>query len=129
MMYNEIVHDCFFSPQHSGTLDTGVPLVAYARGTQKNQGVAIDLYMQCSSNGVVIKSVFQTNGNPYIIAALEWLCRQIQGKELEKLAFSYYQALIIELEIPVHQSPIALQVEEVYKEVLYLMRNKLRGQS
>ena len=129
MMYNKIVQDCFFEPRHIGSIVDSASLVAHLRGVQKAQGVVIDLFLQCSADGFVIRSCFKANGNPYVIAALEWVCRQIEGQHIDVLQASYYQHLISELGIPVNQSPVALQIDGVYQEVLVLMRDKLRGQS
>jgi nitrogen fixation NifU-like protein len=125
-MYNEIVQDCFFLPQHVGVIDLAFPLTVYFRSSQNNQSVTkIELYLQCTKSALINKACFRATGNPYVIAALEWLCRQIEGRELESLISINYQTLIKELEIPTHQYPIALQVEDAYKEVLTLMKKKL----
>ena len=125
-MYNEIVEDCFFLPQHVGVIDLASPLTVHFRSSQNNQSVTkIDLYLQCTENALINKACFRAAGNPYVIPALEWLCRQIEGRELESLTSISYQILIKELEIPNQQYPIALQVEDVYKEVLTLMKKKL----
>ncbi|CEG57176.1 iron-sulfur cluster assembly scaffold protein [Legionella fallonii] len=126
MMYNERVEDCFFLPRHVGILDLNVPLTVHFSSIQKNQSVTrIDLYLQCTGDTLITKACFKATGNPYVIAALEWLCRQIEGRKLDCLKEMNYQILVKELEIPQNQYPIALQVEDVYKEVFTLMKKKL----
>jgi nitrogen fixation NifU-like protein len=71
---------------------------------------------------------FKTNGNPYLIASLECLCRQAIGQKLETLQVNH-QELINLLEIPFNQVPLVMQVEQVYKEVVRLMNKKLKGES
>ncbi|BCA95745.1 hypothetical protein TUM19329_21060 [Legionella antarctica] len=125
-MYNEIVEDCFFLPQHVGIIDLASPLTVHFRSSQNNlSATRIDLYLQCTKRSLISKARFRAIGNPYVIAALEWLCRQSQGRELDSVMSITYQTLIKELEIPTHQYPVALQVEDVYKEVLTLMKKKL----
>lgn len=137
MMYNKIIEDCFFHPKHVGILDLQTPLTVHFASTQKNQSMTrIDLYMQCTEDTLICKVCFKVTGNPYAIATVEWLCRQIEGKQLDRLewgaaqkdnpqAEQLYQILVKRLEIPQTQYPIALQVEDVYKEVLALMKKKL----
>ena len=125
MMYNIVVEDCFFQPRHVGVIDLTAPLTVHFSSNQKNQSMTkIDMYLQCAINGVISTALFKANGNPYVIATLEWVCRQIEGRALAELAPLNYQILIKELGIPINQSPIAVQVEDVYKEVLALMKKK-----
>lgn len=124
MMYNKSVQDCFFLPRHIGVLDLKSPYTVHYRSGQQNQINIIDLYLQCFENKKISRACFKANGNPYMIAALEWLCRQIEGRDLKDLPVFSYQVLIKELEIPIHQYPVALQVEGIYKEVLTLMNDK-----
>lgn len=128
MIYNNIVEDCFFQPRHAGMIDLNAPLTVHFRSSQKNQSLTIiDLYMQCTNIGFISQMRFKATGNPYVIAALEWLCRQLEGRTLENLPLINYQILIKELAISTIQYPIAIQVEDVYKEVLTLMKKKFEG--
>lgn len=130
MIYNKIVQDCFFQPRHVGVLDTTQPLTVLFSSRQQNpSNTLIDLSMQCTKNGLVKKICFKVTGNPYVVAALEWLCRQIEGRQFTDLPVIDYLLLIKELEIPNKHYPIALQVENVYKEVLVLMKKKFEGGS
>lgn len=125
MMYNNIVEDCFFNPEHAGVLDENDPWVVCLRKEQPNNTNRVIFYLQCSMDGVVSKACFKSNGNPYMIAALEWICRQSEGKELNTLLEWNYQALIKTLDIPTAQYPVAVFLNGIYKEALVLMRNKL----
>ncbi|MBL7478983.1 iron-sulfur cluster assembly scaffold protein [Legionella bononiensis] len=127
MMYNKIVQDCFFQPRHVGILDLTEPLVSYYRIEQQKPTVIIDLYIQCSRIGLITKACFKANGNPFVIAAMEWLCRRVEGTDVLKPESVNYQLLINELEIPISQYPVALLIEDVYKESLILMKKKLEG--
>lgn len=115
-------------PKHVGVIDLTAPLTAHFSRSQGNQNLTkIDLYMQVSNKGVLSRACFKTNGNPFIIASLEWLCRQSEGRPLDEIAAFNYQVLIKELAIPLHQSPIAVLVADVYKEVLALIHKKFEG--
>lgn len=128
MMYNKVVQDCFFLPKHVGVLDLTASFTVHFGSSQINQSMTkIELYLQCTESALVYKACFKAIGNPYVIASLEWLCRQIEGRELSQLPAINYQILVKELDIPTHQYPIALQVEDVYKEVLILMKKKFEG--
>lgn len=128
MMYNEIVRDCFFLPKHVGVIDVTKPYVTFFRANQKKQ-VHTELYMHCDDNGLITKLRFKTNGNPYVIAALEWVCRQTEGQGIQALIPCTYQQIIRALAIPAAQYPVALHVEDVYKEVLALMKKKFEGKN
>lgn len=124
MTYNKIVEACFFFPRHVGVIDLKRPLTAHFRNSQPHQGVIIELYLECSECQLIKRACFKATGNPYRIAALEWLCRQIEGKALSQLPPLNYQVLVKELQIPTAQYPLAIQVEDAYKEVLTLMNKQ-----
>ncbi|KTD41507.1 iron-sulfur cluster assembly scaffold protein [Legionella parisiensis] len=125
MMYNRIVQDCFFSPRHVGVINLNDQFAVVVKNNQKGQG-AIELYMQCNSEGTIVRSCFKTNGNPYVIASLEWLCRQLERQPIGAVPKIDYQLVIKELDIPVAQYPIALRIIDVYKEALLLMKKTNR---
>jgi nitrogen fixation NifU-like protein len=124
MVYNNTVRDYFFSPRHIGVLDINQDFVVVFKNNQKGQG-DIEFYMQCSPESVIQKVCFKTNGNPYLIAALEWLCRQLEGQSVDKMFFLGHEALIKELGIPRLHYPLAVRVMQVLKESLTLMNQKL----
>ncbi len=129
MMYNKLVEDCFFHPSHVGELDINEPLTGHHERNMRHQNatIAIKLYIQCTHAGLIHRACFKAIGNPYVIAALEWLCRQIEGFSLDKLPPINYQILISVLEIPTSQYPVALIIEGIYKEVLALINKKIMG--
>ncbi|MDI1351507.1 MAG: iron-sulfur cluster assembly scaffold protein [bacterium] len=124
MMYNKVVTDCFFHPKHVGLLDLSNPLVVHFRAKQYKNGTLIDLYMQGNTNNAIEKICYKTNGNPYIIAALEWLCREVEGKRFDQLPLINYQILINVLDISINQLPAAVHIEQIYQYVLSLMKKK-----
>ena len=115
MMYNNTVRECFFYPRHAGVIDLSQDLVVVFKNNQKGQG-NIEFYMQCGQDRVIQKIRFKTNGNPYLIAGLEWLGRQLEGQYIDAIRQIDYQLLINELDIPTPQYPLALRVVNVFKE-------------
>lgn len=93
------------------------------KNTQKGQGT-IEFYMQCNSQGTIVRACFKTNSNPYVIASLEWLCRLLEGQAINSVPPIDYQLIIKELDIPIAQYPVALRIIDVYKEALLLI-NKI----
>lgn len=123
MMYNKTVQSCFFSPQHIGVLDLNQDFSVAAKSQHKGQAM-VEFYMQCGPDRFIRRACFKTNGNPYLIAGLEWLCRQLEGQSLDKLPPIDYQLLVKELDIPVTQYPLALRVVTIFKEILMLMNSR-----
>ncbi|KTD59838.1 putative iron-sulpher cluster proteins NifU [Legionella sainthelensi] len=123
MMYNKIVQDYFFLPKHVGVIDLNHALTVMVKNSQKNQGI-IELYLQCDSEGKILRACFKTNGNPYVIAGLEWLCRQLEGKAIDNVPQIDHLLIIKNLDIPIAQYPIALRILDIYKEVMLLIKNK-----
>ena len=118
-----MVWDCFFSPRHAGSIDLNNPRTAFFKSNQKGQG-QIEFYMQYDSSDRIERACFKTNGNPYLIASLEWLCRQLERKTFADVPEIDYQVIINELEIPVAQYPTALSVVAIYQDVMSLI-NKI----
>lgn len=123
MMYNKIVQDYFFLPKHVGIIDINHALAVMVKNSQKDQGT-IEFYMQCNSEGTIVRACFKTNGNPYVIAGLEWLCRQLEGKAIDNVPQIDHVLIIKNLDIPIAQYPIALRIVGIYKEIMLLIKNK-----
>lgn len=127
MMYNKLVEELFFSPKHVGVLDLSEPRTVYFSNAQFSKEVVVSLYMQCDEANLVSAISFTTNGNPYVIASLEWLCREVFGKKIEHWSFNYDEAIKL-FNVPFNQAPVILHVQNVYKEVLMLMKKKIEGE-
>ncbi|MFI4963111.1 MAG: iron-sulfur cluster assembly scaffold protein [Legionellales bacterium] len=126
MMYNKLIEDCFFHPRHVGALDEKQPLTVHCRAGQEGGNLLIDWYWECSSEGCIKRACFKVVGNPYVIACLEWLCRQLEGVHVDSLPVIEYPFLISELGIPRMQYPVAVQMDALYKKMSLLMKNKCR---
>ncbi|HHF7349021.1 TPA: iron-sulfur cluster assembly scaffold protein [Legionella feeleii] len=125
MMYNELVESCFFSPTHVGVLDQLQPLCAHYHGGEAGRGDVFDFYLCCDAQGRILKARFKAYGNPYLIAAAEWLCRQLEGTLLETHPRYDHAWLAQELELPKVRYHVALQIEDGYKEIVRIMKAKL----
>lgn len=123
-MYNNIVQEYFFSPAHVGVLNLDEPFGAHYRSNLAGQGVVIDLYVQCTPAKDVNRVCFKANGNPYLIAALEWISRQLEGRNLDSLPQINHQMLVEQLDIPHQLYPVAIQVDTIYKEVILLLNKQ-----
>ena len=131
MNYNQLVLDCFFSLKHGGFIETCPPetyLVSYKSSSQ-DERVLIALYLNCSKEGLIKEIKFKAKGPPYVIAAMEWLCREINQGFIGGLPDIHYSHVVTALDIPQIHYPIALKVIEVYKKALSLVKEKLNSNS
>jgi nitrogen fixation NifU-like protein len=126
-MYNDNVQDCFFNPVHVGELDLRSPDVVSLHREQLGKQNSVSLFVKCSASGEILKASFKCNGNPYMIAALEWICRQSEGKQLKSISEFDHDKLIKYLEIPNNHYPVAIYIEAICKEILNLMMKKFVG--
>lgn len=126
MIYNELVETCFFEPKHVGTLDLTQDLTSFYRGGEVGRGDVFDFYLLCDKKGKILKACFKAYGNPYLIAAAEWLCRQLEGSQINEHPQFDYAFLVEKLAIPQVRYPVALQIEDGYRELVHIMKTKLR---
>lgn len=124
MMYNKMVEACFFFPKHVGDLSEG-PGVAQCYSAQPSPGAVIKLFMHCDHQQRVTRMCFKATGNPYVIAALEWLCREMEGKLLNELPELNHQLISTQLDIPVAKNPLLFQIEGVFRDLVARMKEQL----
>jgi nitrogen fixation protein NifU and related proteins len=96
MKYPERVTDYFFNPKHAGIL-TGEGVLRAKIG-DPILGDVIQLHLRHIEN-TVKTARFKALGDPYTIAAMEWLCCECEGLSLEKLI----QLDLSALELPTHK--------------------------
>lgn len=128
MMYNELVESYFFAPKHVGTLDVAQALTVCYRGGEVGRGDRVDFYLHCDNKGLILKACFKASGNPYLIAAAECFCRQLEGSLIEKHPNFNYAWLVQELAIPKTRYSVALQIEDWYRDLVLMMKAKLEGE-
>lgn len=126
MMYTEKVSKLFFYPKHVGVLDENQELTAHCSIVQEKQNTVINLFWQCTEQGIIQRACFKAVGSPYIIAGMEWLCAEVEGKKLDDLPSIDYQVLIKQFEIPKLHYPAAVQIEALYKAMKVSVNNKLK---
>jgi nitrogen fixation NifU-like protein len=107
-----------------GIIDLNHELAVVFKSKLKDQGL-IELYMQCGQDKIIQRACFKTNGNPYLIAGLEWVCRQLEGCDIAQVVPVDYEVLVKELGIPVPQYPLAIRIVGALKEILILMKQRL----
>jgi nitrogen fixation protein NifU and related proteins len=127
MMYNELVESYFFAPNHVGIVDLSQPLSIHYCGGVAGRGDIFDLYLLCDNQGYIIQARFKAYGNPFLIAAAELLCRQLEGSLIHEHPRFNYSWLLQELAIPKTRYSVALQIEDVYREIVMMMQKKLRS--
>ncbi|QDQ39176.1 hypothetical protein E3226_001510 [Legionella geestiana] len=125
MTYNKLTESCFFEARHAGTLKEGAPNLVYHRSGQAGFGDVIDLYLACDAQGGVVAARFQASGNPWLIAACEWMCARFEAQGIAAVAEIDYQTLIENFDIPRARYPVALQVEDAFKAIISEMRTRL----
>jgi nitrogen fixation protein NifU and related proteins len=125
MMYNELVESYFFAPNHVGIVDLSQPLSLHYSEGVAGRGDVFDFYLLCNSHGFVLQARFKAYGNPYLIAAAEWLCRQLEGSLINEHPRFNYSCLVQDLAIPKTRYSVALQIEDGYREIVTMMQKKL----
>ena len=126
MMYNEIVQTCFFAPTHVGVLDLSKPLTLHYHRGEVGLGGVLDFYLLCDKGGLVLKARFKAYGNPYLIAGAEWLCQQLEGSLIEEHPQFDSVLLLQKLAIPKARYPVALQIVEGYREMVFIMKEMVK---
>lgn len=124
MNYNKVVEAWFFHPEHAGSLSKTSESVIIVSRSLDHSNRKMHLYLQLNEQRVVTAARFKAAGNPYIIAGLEWICRFVEGKNVDDLEENLYQDLLVALDIPSLQYPYALQLQAVYQEALSQLRVK-----
>lgn len=127
MTYNKLIENCFFEPQHVGSLDAGKAGVVHSRISGALKGYCFDLYAAYDAKGFIGQSCFKAQGNPYLIAGVEWICRELAGTAIHQHPCLDYRLLIEKLAIPANQYPIALLLEEGYRAVVNKIKMKIEA--
>lgn len=120
MSYNPLVEELFFHPKHNGVLDVNQPLTISVR-----QGITgsamLDLYLACNQQGKIERACFKAIGSPFLLASLEWICRESQGSMLKHHLLLDHKQLIKKLEIPKNRYASALFAEKGYYSAIEKM--------
>lgn len=125
MSYNQLVEDCFFYPKHVGIPDSN-PLWfrVFSDINDKSGKGRFCLYMSMDNAGNIVQARFKAQGNPYLIAGLEWLCRQSEGVCLKEQKSPDYRALVNALEIPVTYYAEALLIEKAWRQLMLALTSQ-----
>ena len=110
MKYNEIIETCFFNPEHAGFDEAEFHrILEYFPANSSSRMV---FAMREAKAEFPISLRFKASGNPYILAAAEWICRQCTKKKYIQLMEMSPKDWHILLGIPMSQKRTALQITE-----------------
>lgn len=126
MIYNERVESCFFTPKHVGVLDKTAARTVHHRTGEHGRGDFVDLYLKCDKQGTILQACFKAFGNPYLVAAAEWLCQQLEDSQIDEHPCIHYERIIDEFAIPKAHFSVALQIEAGYQKLVLTMQKKLK---
>lgn len=117
MRYTTRVESCFFNARHAGFCETDYkPISRYANIDNTVQVVFAKAKSQDLDSPLTLR--FKACGNPFILAAAEWIARQF-GKQsdarLHGMSADKWMAL---LEIPRTEMKTALQINELCTALL-----------
>lgn len=126
MKYNQLVETFFFNPEHVGILESLPWTIKVSRGSVSS-GNYFDLYLRINPRGMIEKATFKAFGVPYLIAGLEWICRQAKGCFINQALLWNYQTLIQVLDLPHSQYPLALLMEKGYVDALLILQTSYFG--
>lgn len=125
--YNKLVESCFFQAQHVGTLDCSRADTVCVSVEEQRNGIRLDLYLSCQTDGLIDKACFRACGNPYVIAGAEYLCRRLQGTSAKEHPCLDYHELVRQLGIPRVQYPLAVLIERAYHQAIQHIQDRLKG--
>lgn len=118
MSYNALVCEHFFHPRQTDTIDASQPFFAMASVGSLKQGDAVELSLVCDEAGVIKDIGFKAYGNPYLIAALSWLCEQSKGEELDRVCQKVAEPdLFTAFEIPTSRVYSVFIIEDVFNNI------------
>jgi len=124
MIYNKLLEDCFFNSRHVGRMNKDSRDVEILENHLPGRGGTIQLSVRCNNQGIIKQACFKAYGNPYMIASLEWVCRQLADKSIHDLSNIDYQQIVRLFEIPDTQYPVALRIEDIYNEMVLKLKKK-----
>ncbi|MDP1604803.1 MAG: iron-sulfur cluster assembly scaffold protein [Legionella sp.] len=126
MIYNELVENCFFEPKHVGMMDCHLKNTLCHQVGNVSQREYFDLYLSFDETGQILKACFKAYGNPYLIAGVEWVCRQLEGTLINEHPKFDYHFVVQKLAIPKSYYPIALLVGNGYHDIVHTVKEQLR---
>ena len=115
MMYNEIVENCFFNPEYAGFDESRFRRILEYFPANTSNKMVFAIGKDAADFSLSLR--FKASGNPYVLAAAEWICRQFKKKNfIDCMGMSPedWHAL---LEIPVSQKRTALQITQACKQL------------
>ena len=109
--YNERVRSLFANPAHAGDLRPRAGERRTAQAGSPAAGAEIRL-AAVVENGTVVEMRFRAFGCPHLVAAAEWLCREMEGQPLEALGKVDWAEMRTILAAPVEKTGRLLLLED-----------------
>lgn len=109
--YNEHVRSLFADPAHAGDPRSEAGEIRIGDAGSAAAGAEIRL-AAAVENGTVVEMRFRIFGCPHLVAASEWLCREMEGQPLEALAKVDWAEIRTILAAPVEKSGRLLLLED-----------------
>lgn len=123
MMYNELVTDYFFHPLHVGELTTINPFSVVVTSSAQISPF-MQLSLQCDALGKITKALFKTNGDPFTIAGLEWICRAFEREDMDINFPMTHQQIMVELKMPSQYFPRAIALEKIALDAITQLKKR-----
>lgn len=117
MMYNLLVEQLFFDLRHAGEISENEAGRQVYESGAAGQSALIKLSISFDQLNCMTKVRFKAYGNPYLLAAMEWLCRQLEGRNVQDCEKLEWQRLIALFDMPKTQQGLALRIVDLYDKV------------
>lgn len=118
MQYSDVVLKHFHAPLHVGELSCAQDNVVTGRAGSHSCGNRVQLQFLVDDAGVVRDAKFKAYGNPYTIAACDYVASEMIGRSVETLGALTHEKLVKALTIPPTRLGSALIVEDALKAVV-----------
>lgn len=117
MIRNEYIQELFFNTKHCGVLDCQQPLTFSSR-IYLEKTKCLEMYITYTSEQLIQYARFRASGNPYLIAGLEWVCRQLENNLWASTTPIDYQTIMQNLQIPTEQYPLIMLISMCHQEII-----------
>lgn len=125
MKEDTVLEQLFFTARHIGRVEPHTAFSAEAQSGKAGFGSVLILGLLADEDKKLISARFKAYGPPALIAAAEYLCRQIEGQPLALLQKMSAQDIQKALEIDTMHYPELLRLIAVYEEALNLLWSRV----
>lgn len=115
--YNEIVRACFENPVHAMTPDGDYAEWTIATAAESEKGCRVRLAASVDA-GQLVETGFSAWGCPFLIAGLETVCRDLEGRDASALETVSANELAARLSVPSTRLGRLLLIEDAAARLL-----------